>query len=230
MARGRRISRLKLIQPSKENQRKYLLEWSAKLLREEMQSLPKLTSKSLFDNKIAPLYVEIGPGSGEYLCALAVENPQHNFLGIEASKKGAYFALNLAAQKTLNNLKIIKANFLLLSELLVPNTWQLVYLHFPDPVHKRKDEKRRIFTNIFLDQMARVLNPDGQISVVSDDDIFFFKMRQIASDHRAFQFMHADKEWIEFAPNQKSRFHEFWEKKGIHSKRFIIKKNPELNL
>ena len=230
MARGRRISRLKLLIPSADQREKYLLEWSAKLLREEISHLSKLTSKSLFQNKDSLLNVEIGPGSGEYLCGLAEENPDQNFLGIEASKKGAYFAVNIAAKKSLNNLKMIKANFLLLTELLVAKTWQQVYLHFPDPVHKRKDKKRRIFTSEFLDQMAIVLKTEGRISVVSDDIDFFFSMRQIASDHAAFRFKHPKREWIEFSPNHKSRFQEFWEKKGIYPKRFIIERNQDFKL
>ena len=150
MSRGRRISRLKLIVPSADHQGKYLLEWSAKQLREDIRECPKLISRLLFASKDAPLNVEIGSGSGEYLCYLAKENPSENYLGIEASKKAAYFAVNLAAKKALNNLMIIKANFLLLSDLQVANSWQQVYLHFPDPVQKRKDEKRRIFTSEFL--------------------------------------------------------------------------------
>lgn len=224
MARGRRISRIKLMPPSPEQREKYLLEWSAKMLREDILNLPKLASKSLFNKRGSPLFVEIGPGSGEYLCALAEDNPNQHFLGIEASKKGAYFAVYLAAKKSLNNLKIIKANFLLLNELFEPNTWQQLYLHFPDPVHKREDEKRRIFTIAFLDQMAEVLKENGQISVVSDDSDFFYAMRQIASDHAAFRFTHLDREWIEFSPNPKSRFQKFWEKKGVFPKRFIIER------
>lgn len=225
MARGRRISRLKLIDLSDEVRQKYLLEWNAKLLREEIHQLPKLTSEALFDNAEAPLEVEIGPGSGEYLTGMAESRPAINFLGIEASKKGAYYAVDSAARKALENFRLIKTNFLLLSALMPKASWQKVYLHFPDPVHKRKDEKHRIFTQAFLDQMANVLVPDGRISVVSDEADFFAEMRAVAASHSAFRFEHPQKDWIEFNPEHKSRFQEFWEKKGVRPRRFVLAKS-----
>jgi tRNA (guanine-N7-)-methyltransferase len=224
MSRGRRIVRLKMKTPSKEIEQKYLMDWSVKHVREAIGRLPKLTSKKLFDNEL-PLEVEIGPGTAEYLCDLALQNSEKNYLGIEASRKSAYLAIDLAAKLKLENIRIIKANFQLLNPIMLDQRWEKVYLHFPDPVHKRKDEKNRIFTTGFLDKMSSVLVSGGKISVVSDNVHFIDEMLKIAKKHPSFEFAHQDSKWIDFQPREKSRFQIFWERKGVIARRFIIVKH-----
>ncbi len=221
MSRGRRIVRLKMKVPSKKIHNKYLLEWSAKHIREKINTLPELTSPALFNNH-SPLELEIGTGTAEYLCDLGSQNSGTNYLGIEVSRKSVYMAIDLAAKMALENIRFIKANYQLLNPIMVDQSWECVYLHFPDPVHKRKDEKHRIFTSAFLDKMSAILIKGGKISVASDDVRFFTEMLDVAKAHSSFEFEHPDSEWIEFQPLKKSRFQIFWEKKGITPRRFII--------
>ena len=223
MSRGRQISRLRLKPPTPDAQAQYLLEWSAKALRGGLQDFPQLTSEALFGNDL-PLEVEIGPGTGEYLCDLAGRHEGRNYLGIEASRKAVYYAVNAAAERGLANLRFIRANVKLLYPLMVSESWAGVYLHFPDPVHKRKDEKRRVFDQAFLDRMADVLAPGGQISVVSDNEGFFAEMLALAEGERRFRFVEGARGGVEFQPEQKSRFQLFWEGKGVRARRFLIER------
>ena len=165
MSRGRQISRLKLVALSEEVRKAYLYEWDAKALYFNNAQFPNITSADLFDNR-TPLEVEIGPGTGEYLCSLAAQQSSVNFLGIEASKRAAYFAANLAAEAGLTNLRILCANVKLLYPLIPPKAWSRVYVHFPDPVHKHKDEKHSVFDKAFLDAMDRALVSGGEISLL----------------------------------------------------------------
>lgn len=223
MSRGRQIVRLKLREPSEAARAAYLLEWEAKTLRLQITTFPPLRSEELFANS-APLEVEIGPGTAEYLCSLAARKMGTNFLGIEASRRAAYYAVNLAADLNLANLRVIRANIKWLYPLMQPETWSKVYLHFPDPAHKRKDEKHRVFDQSFLDVMARVLVPGGEISVLSDKVDFFDEMLAIAENDARFERSHSAPFLEGFEPQQKSRFQLFWERKGIMPRRFIVRK------
>ncbi len=219
MSRGRQIGRLKLKPLNPEIRQRYLLDWDPVELRRAANTFPSLTSPDLFGNH-HPLEVEIGAGSGEYLCHLAAQRAQTNFLGIEVSRRAAHIAVMAAADLDLGNLRILRADFKLLSVVLAPQSWQAVYLHFPDPPHKREDAKHAIFDRAFLDAMAKTLGPGGQLSVVSDKADFFKRMLALAALDK--RFARSDVEI--FKPEVKSRFQLSWERKGLSPRRFILQK------
>lgn len=228
MSRGRQIARLKLKTPSGAVRKAHLHEWDAKSLRLQIGSFPKISSQELFANS-ASLEVEIGPGTGEYLCSLASQRAEVNFLGIEASRRAAYYAANLAADNKLSNLRIILANVKLLYPLIPIEAWSKVYIHFPDPAHKRKDEKHLVFDQAFLDMMARALPPNAEISVVSDKLNFLAEMLKLAERDMRFEKVHAAPFLDGFEPEVKSRFQLFWERKGVQPKRFVLRKKMAAN-
>lgn len=223
MSRGRQIVRLKL-RPLTAQARCLLLDWEPSELYSHPERFPHLGSIELFGNR-NPLEVEIGPGSGEYLCFLASNQPATNFLGIEVSRRAAAVCAALAAEQGLSNLRMLRADFKLLAPLLPNSGWHRVYLHFPDPPHKASDQKRRIFDQAFLDQMAGTLAPDGEISVASDKPGFFFEMLELAENDSRFKVAHTERylEGLELAV--KSRFQRFWERKGVQPLRFILRKS-----
>ena len=222
MSRGRQVVRLKY-RPLSNKAKSLLLDWDSGELHGHPGRFPDLTSSQLFGN-LNPLEVEIGPGSGEFLCDLAATHPYTNFFGIEVSHRAAATCAALAGEYGLANLRVLRADFKLLKPLLPKNGWSMIYLHFPDPPHKNGDQKRRILDQAFLDSMAEVLIPSGKISVASDRPDFFFEMLELAESNPAFMFDHPGRylEGLEIAV--KSRFQQFWERKGIPPLRFILRK------
>jgi tRNA (guanine-N7-)-methyltransferase len=221
MARGRHIVRVKpreLVAEAAE----FLLDWTAEELWKAPGQFSKLTSEALFGNSRA-IEVEIGSSTGEFLCALAQTAPERNFLGIEVTKRAAIEAANQLVEMNLKNVRILRANFKFLGPLLQPETWDRVYLHFPDPVHKHRDERKRIFDRGFLDQMASVLVKGGEVSVVSDKPDYLAEMLALAEKDARFERTHATRT-LEFEPITKSRFQRFWERKGIRPGRFVLRK------
>lgn len=223
MARGRQMGRLKLIPPDAETRRAFLYDWDAKMLRARISGFPTLDAQTIFGNRNA-LEVEIGPGTGEYLSGLAAASPSTNFLGIEASRRAVYHAVHLANRLHLENIRFIRADVKLLHPLIAPQIWSKVYLHFPDPVHKRKDEKRRIFDPGFLDLIAKALQPGGEISIVSDKSDFFFEMLELAEGDSRFAKAHPDRYLEGFEPQVKSRFQRAWENRGVVPLHFVLRK------
>lgn len=223
MARGRYLARIKLQPLPPEAAAAYLLEWHPRQLALDPSAFPALTAPALFANTHA-LQVEIGAGSGEYLCSLAAGQPQHNFLGIEVSRRAVYQAVLHAAQAGLANLKLLRADFKLLLPLLPAAAWQRVYLHFPDPQLKPSDAKRILFDQAFLDAMARTLLPGGELSVVSDQAAFFAQMLELAEGDSRFEKTHAERFLHGFEPRVKSRFQQVWERKGRVPRQFILRR------
>ncbi len=130
----------------------YLLRLPGQQLYRAPDTLPKLDSPHLFGGT-RPLEVEIGCGSGEFLCFLAARDPAANFVGIELRLKSLYQAIDHAASRSLDNIRFVQADFTRMYPLLVPGSLRAVYLHFPDPNARTKFRKRRIFSARFLDQI-----------------------------------------------------------------------------
>lgn len=221
MARGRRLTRAKLkpLEPAVEA--KYLLSWPSNELRLHPERFFKLNSQNLFGND-HPLEVEIGAGTGSYIAALAERNPQTNYLAVEVSRRRAIMAAGLAGELGLENLRVLWANFKLLGDALPAGGWQRAYLHFPDPVHKRADEKRNIFDAAFLDAAATALKPGGELSVVSDHLEFFTRMLELVEGDARFAKAHAPRYLEGFDPEIKSQFQVMWERKGVVPRRFVV--------
>lgn len=223
MARGRRLTRLKGMPELTAAAGQIFLDWDAKDLLGKAAGFTNLTSFDLFGND-APMDVEIGSSSGEYLVWQAGEDPRANFLGIEVSRRAAILAANLAVEAGCANLRILRADFKLLGPLLPPECWRRVYLHFPDPIHKHRDEKRSLFNQGFLDAMARTLAPGGELSVVSDRVDYFMRMLELAEGDGRFEKTHSERYLEGLEAKVKSRFQRFWERKGVRPLRFVLRR------
>lgn len=212
MSRGRRISRVKFQIPETEIAKKYLMEWDPAELHHNPEKYPLISSDSLFGANLS-LSLDIGCGTGEFLNAMAKQNPDGNFLGVEISRRAIYHAVHQAAQSDLDNILYIRADFKLLYPLFPENSLEIVYLNFPDPNYGGiKNRKNRIFSPDFLQVMATALNESGRIQVVTDQRPFLLDMLEIASSDKRFQSTHSTPYLTDFSPPAKTRFQLAWEK------------------
>lgn len=220
MSRGRYPRRFKVEEPSEAVAARYLRKWSSKDLYHHPERFPKITSQDLFEND-QPLGLEIGCGTGEFLCELAMRRPEINFIGVDIVLKPLYRGVHQAADLGLTNLLFIKADFKRLYPLFMTDALRVVYLHFPLPGKKRK---HTIFKGSFLDEMFQVLSPGGRISVRTDQSPLFEKMLDLASEDNRFRFLPPEA-WGMFgeadlgSPTQK-----VWEDRGISTQEFELEK------
>lgn len=245
MPRRRVLRYLKTRVPDPELTRKYLLHYTANELYCNPHQFPPICAGAIFaegkpgeaeatsetgdleagKRANCPLELEIGCGTGEYLCALAQKDPTTNFVGIDKSLKMLYLGVELAGRMGLDNIKFIEADVHLLYPLLVPDALRAVYLHFPEPYGRPKIRRmRRIFTPHFLDHMARTLQPAGLLSVVSDDEVFFLEMLAIVEQDSRFAKIHVSRYLEGLETEVKSRFQRIWEGHEVVPRRFIVKK------
>src|SRR5438477_10008440 len=104
----------------------------------------------------APLQVDLGCGDGSFLCELAGQFPEKNFLGIVRLPN----RVQIVRRKMLKieNVRVLGTDALFAVRYLLPeNSVETFYLFFPDPWPKRRHRQRRIFTCEFLDSIAAAL-------------------------------------------------------------------------
>src|SRR5919197_2728978 len=154
---------------------RYLLFFSSKELFWNPDMFPPIDSPHLFGDHL-PLQLEIGCGTADFLCALALENPATNFVGVDVSSKPLFKAIRTAEALALPNIKFIKGDFKRMYPLLAADALQAVYLHFPDPHMRQRFRKRRMVSPEFLDAISRALAPGGRLSITTDHYEFFLEM------------------------------------------------------
>ena len=129
--------------------------------------------RSVFGND-HPVEVEVGFGKGLFLLSAAQARPGTNFLGIEIERKYQLFAANRLAKRGLSNVRLACTDArIFFRERIADCSVQAIHIYFPDPWWKRRHQKRRVFTENFAGQCARVLRPGGELHVITDVPDYF---------------------------------------------------------
>ena len=134
----------------------------------------------------APLHVDLGCGDGSFLCEMAQQFPNRNFLGIERLTKRVE-KVRRKAEK-IENVRVLRSDtFFAVRYLLPKNSVETFYLFFPDPWPKRRHQFRRTFTNDFLDTIAAALQKGGISRVATDHLDYFHQIERLSRAHRHFE-------------------------------------------
>jgi tRNA (guanine-N7-)-methyltransferase len=138
------------------------------------EELPQPWDSSALFGRQAPLELEIGSGRGLFITQAAMAMPDHDFLGIEISKKYAKLCAVLIAKNQLTNAAMICGDAQAVMRDNIPdNSLAAVHIYFPDPWWKRKHRKRRIVCEPVIRQVHQKLIPGGKLHFWTDVEEYF---------------------------------------------------------
>jgi tRNA (guanine-N7-)-methyltransferase len=127
----------------------------------------------------SPLWLEIGFGAGEHALAQIAAHPDVTLIACEVFENGICSLLSrlvpegAAADAPLPaNLRLWTADARILLRALPDASLERLFLLFPDPWPKARHAKRRFVHPAMLALLARVLHPDGEWRVASDDPTY----------------------------------------------------------
>ena len=116
----------------------------------------------------------MGSGKGLFLERAALARTDHNFLGVELSRKYARFAAARLAKRKLPNAAVVHGDGLRLFEEVLPEeSLAAVHVYFPDPWWKARHKKRRVLNERFLANVVRTLQPAGRFHFWTDVEEYF---------------------------------------------------------
>jgi tRNA (guanine-N7-)-methyltransferase len=117
----------------------------------------------------APLEIELGAGTGDFIIARAGEFPDRNFLAIESSGVVSRMLAVRCGRAALGNLRVIRMDGRTLVNLMIgPGSVSSYHVYFPDPWPKERHRKRRLFTPYLVTNLERTLAPGGALYVATD--------------------------------------------------------------
>ena len=142
--------------------------------------LPQVTVdiESPLKNTQAQRWLEIGFGGGEHLAHQAALNPDISIIGAEPYLNGVAKLLSEIEERALKNVRVHYGDARTLLEALPPECFERVYLLYPDPWPKARQNKRRFVNPENLAQIYRVLKPQGQFWFASDIEDYVLWTRE----------------------------------------------------
>jgi tRNA (guanine-N7-)-methyltransferase len=124
-----------------------------------------------------PIEIEIGCGKGKFIYEKAENNPDINFIGIEKFDSVIVRALEKALVTPLDNLRLIRFDAQEIDKVFKDNEINNIYLNFSDPWPKKRQAKRRLTSPQFLESYKKILKPEGNIYLKTDNyGLFEFSM------------------------------------------------------
>lgn len=121
----------------------------------------------------APLLMEIGFGSGQFLSGLARRRPDANILGVEISTPSLRHAARKVARGELPNVRLIHASAqAALTLLCEPGALDHVIINYPDPWPKKAHANRRLISDDFLELLASRMTVDGRLDISTDHEAY----------------------------------------------------------
>jgi tRNA (guanine-N7-)-methyltransferase len=97
--------------------------------------------------------------------------PETNFLGIERAAEFYRYAADRLRRRDIPNVRMLRGDAVDFLQLRCPDgLTAVIHLYFSDPWPKARHHKRRVLQDHSLEAIHRVLEPQGELRLVTDHD------------------------------------------------------------
>ena len=156
--------------------------------------------------------LEIGFGMGDSLVAMAEQNPESRYLGIEVHTPGVGKLLAAVERRGIHNLKVFSDDAVQVLEDVIPvNSVDLMQIFFPDPWHKKRHHKRRLIQPDFVSLAVSRLASGGHMHLATDWEPYAEHMMDVLSATEALENVAGERQ---FSPRPESRPETKFEHRG----------------
>lgn len=143
--------------------------------------------------------IEIGFGKGDFL-EIYSKNFGENLIGIEISEYSVRNAIKRLS--AYSNIRLIHAEaFFAIGHLFKKSTVDKIFIIFPDPWPKKKQEKKRFLNKEFFDRASYILKDKGEIFIITDEEKLSAYIEKIIPDN--FLRDKTPQNYVELAKNTK---------------------------
>lgn len=120
-----------------------------------------------------PIVLELGCGRGEYTVGLASVYPHKNFIGIDIKGARMWRGSQTALQENMHHVAFLRTKIQNLDVFFAEKEVSEIWITFPDPRPRDRDEKRRLTHPRFLEMYRKLLKEDGLVHLKTDNSGLF---------------------------------------------------------
>ncbi|MCD4761203.1 tRNA (guanosine(46)-N7)-methyltransferase TrmB [bacterium] len=154
------------------------LENFANVAQVNQENLKKKLKNFLKNTKT--LSLELACGKGEYTLALAKRNKNQTFIGIDSQGERIWRGAKQAQVEKLKNVFFLRIQIENLNKYFLKNSVDQIWITFPDPFPRKGQIKKRLTSPRFLKIYKKILKPQGQIHLKTDDlNLFNYSIETI---------------------------------------------------
>lgn len=166
------------------------------------------------------LVLELGCGRGEYTNGLGKLFPEMNFIGVDVKGDRLAQGGRAAMELKLTNTAFLRIHMQEIDEQFAENEADEIWITFPDPRLRDRDEKRRLTFHTFLHRYQKILKPGGILHLKTDSLPFFeFSEGSLTENGWDITVKTNDlytSEWMDDHYGIKTRFEEMFYEKGFN--------------
>lgn len=141
-------------------------------IRLPQSSDEKLDFSKFFEFKPDSFVFEIGYGTGEHLVSLALAHPKTAFIGTEVFLNGNAAILKKIIENDIKNIRIFPDDANLLFPHIPDDIFKTIFVLYPDPWPKNRNEARRMINHNNVKLFHRWLADNGNLFVASDHPVY----------------------------------------------------------
>jgi len=175
--------------------------------------------KVVFKNN-NPVTIELGCGKGEYTVGLAELMRDHNFIGIDIKGDRIWVGSSYAIENGLENVAFLRTQIQYLEKFFEVDEVDKIWLTFPDPRPKARDEKRRLTFPAYMELYRKVLKKEGWFHFKTDNTGLFEYTLALIEDKKLdiknleYTFDLYDSDMYEEHFGIKTKYEKLWSEKG----------------
>ena len=130
----------------------------------------------------APIVLELGCGKGEYAVALGARHPEKNIIGVDIQGERLWYGAKWAREKELPHVRFLRGYIDHITDYFGEDEVDEIWITFPDPQPRSRNEKKRLTSQRFLDRYKQILRPGGLMHLKTDSVELFAYTREVLEE------------------------------------------------
>ncbi|MDD4746556.1 MAG: tRNA (guanosine(46)-N7)-methyltransferase TrmB [Salinivirgaceae bacterium] len=160
--------------------------------REHDNEIKGTWNRWMFENN-NPIVVELGCGKGEYTVALARENRNVNYIGVDIKGARIWRGARTVAEENLKNVAFLRTRIEFILRYFGKNEIDEIWITFPDPQLKTRRAKNRLTHSEFLNRYQQFLKPNAVVHLKTDS-LFMHRYSKMVLMHNGIDILEASED------------------------------------